>query len=584
MDYFGDRQLAANVAKEHRDRVCSKIFIGISSIAGLISILALIALNVTNLAIILRNTKTDGSVDNQYSKLSDLINNVQNTLSSSVNPRISLINSATSLVIPGMIKETTKTLQYDIYKYCTFRPNDPQTPCTQPSPIGHSALFSQYDPNLLVSCNVRTVSPVKSMTPVVFDSFIPETTTLRGCTRIPSFALGEFIYSYTHNQIAVGCGDSSISNQDWLIGTIDRGYNNTPTFKTAQRWYFDDNLNRKSCSTAVSGRGAWILCSIVTMSEAMDYRTEGVMDIFIGYQDVYGRRQSWIITEGEINFSNTFIAFYPSVGSGVAFGGKVYFLIYGGLNDKIQGDARCPHQMCVGLSTDQSICNRAQAPGWSGNKQLVNAILSFDDQIEFQPNVTVNVIPVTDQIMGAEGRLYYAPYSRKAYIYVRSSSWYPLMQYGLIDLTGDLHITWMNYTTLSRPGVGACTAKNRCPAECVTGVYTDMFLLSTADGLAVSVELVGDTQRRGPTLKLVDLQKKYTQYILTTVTQSAAYTTTTCFLFDFKPWCVSVVEFSPASIGSMAPIPILFPIWDSCFSNSFELPYSEWEYPENPVI
>lgn len=584
MDYFGDRQLAANVAKEHRNQMCSKIFIGISSIAGLVSILALIALNVTNLAIILRNTKNDQSTDDQYGVLSNQINNVQSTLTASINPRISLINSATSLLIPGMIKETTKTLQYDIFKYCAIRPNDPQTPCTQPTPISHSNLFSQYDPNLLVSCDTKTISQVKSMTPVVFDSFIPETTTLRGCTRIPSFSLGEFIYSYTHNQIAVGCGDSSVSNQDWLIGTINTGYNNTPTFQTVQRWYFDDNINRKSCSTAVSGRGAWIICSIVTMSEAMDYRTEGVMDLFIGYQDAYGRRKSWVLQESEINFSNKFIAYYPAVGSGVAFGGTVYFLIYGGLSEKIQGNARCPHQMCVGLPTDQSICDRAQAPSWSGNKQLVNAVLSFDDQIELTPNVTVRVIPVDNQIMGAEGRLYYAPYSRKVYIYVRSSSWYPLMQFGVISLPGDLSIKWMNYTTLSRPGVGACTAKNRCPAECVTGVYTDMFLLSVADGLAVSVELVGDTQRRGPTLKLVDLNRKFEQYILTTVTQSAAYTTTTCFLFDFKPWCVSVVEFSPASIGSMAPIPILFPIWDSCSSSSYELPYEEWTYPTNPVV
>nr|AYM47523.1 glycoprotein 2 [Bat paramyxovirus] len=347
---------------------------------------------------------------------------------------------------------------------------------------------------------------------------------------------------------------------------------------------FNAEINRKSCSTAVSGKGAWLLCSIVTMPEAQDYRTPGIMDIFLGYQDAYGRKKSWVYTQSQLNIDYVYAALYPSVGSGVSIGSTVYFLVYGGLETPINGNAYCPRQMCNDQTKNQQVCNKAQQPNWLGGKQMLNAILSFEDQIESQPNITIRTIPVSSQIFGSEGRLYSTPYSQKNYIYVRSTSWYPLMQFGEINLSTDLSIKWANYTSLSRPGAGVCKSTNRCPAECVTGVYTDLFPLSIQDGLAMTVELVGDTQRRGPTMKLVTVNNKVEQYILTTTTQSAAYTTTTCFIFNFQPWCISIVEMSPATIGSMMPTAFLYPIWSSCKGNPFDLPYISAPKPRSDVF
>ncbi|AYM47529.1 glycoprotein [Bat paramyxovirus] len=583
-NYFGEYTNNNSGGDKSQNNTCTKVFIGISSTIGLLSILVIIALNITNLAAILSNKdkgESDGALLNQ---VYDVLNEIKTSFLASITPRITLINTATGFLIPALIKESTKTIQYEIYKYCSYQQVNPDQSCAEQRPVGHSSLFSLYDPSLILTCGTKNSIQPKGMTPVVFDSFIPSTTTLRGCTRIPTFSLGSLIFSYSHNQIAQGCGDSQNSNQDWIIGSIVDGHNNTPAFKIWQRWYFNDDINRKSCATAVSGKGAWLLCSIVTMSEAQDYRTSGIMDLFLGYQDAYGRRKFWRYSQNLINLDHDYAALYPSVGAGISVGGTVYFLVYGGLQEPIGGNAYCPNWRCPDSTKNQAVCNKAQQPNWLGGKQILNGILSFEDQIEHQPNITIRTIPVSSQIFGAEGRLYYTPLSHRYFIYVRSSSWYPNLQFGEINLMGDLSIKWANYTSLSRPGSGVCKSTNKCPAECVTGVYTDFYPLSISDGLGMTVELVGDTQRRGPTIKMVTLTNKIEQYILTTTTQTAAYTSTTCFMFNFQPWCISVVEMGPATIGSMTPVGFLYPIWSSCTAHSFDLPYSVISKPDSDIF
>nr|WPV62565.1 MAG: attachment glycoprotein [Jeilongvirus miniopteri] len=583
-NYFGEEKKRSISNSHHENQKCSQCIVIFTSILGILSLLALIALNVANLSMILAGPKNDQKDNTLLNSIDTNTKEIKDLTVTSILPKITLINSASSLLIPSLIRESTKSIQYEIYKYCNTIPNGGTQTCDQGIPFQHSPLFSEYDPNLLMECNTRTASNVESLTPVVFDSFIPSVTTLKGCTRIPSFSLGPQTFAYTHNQIAGGCTDWSFSSQDWVIGIIESGYNNTPIFRTLQRWYFDDPINRKSCSTTVSSKGAWIICSIVTSSETDDYKNDGIMDLFIAYQDVYGRRYSWTITESEIDFDYQYVAMYPSVGSGIAVNGKIYFLVYGGLKNKIQGNARCPTELCNEQGDLQSICNKAQSPFRFGDVQILNGILTFDDQIESKPNISVRTLNPQDQIVGAEGRLYYAPYAKKYYIYVRSSSWYPFPQFGEINLLTDLRVKWSNYTSVTRPGGGSCGSTRRCPRDCLTGVYTDIYLLSSKDGLAATVELIGDTQRRGPTIKLIDINKQYLQYIITTTTQSAAYTTTTCFLFNHKPWCISIVEMSPATIGSMAPVSFMYPIWSSCSTKYVGQSLNDLEPPSNNIF
>ncbi|URD31412.1 glycoprotein [Hipposideros bat paramyxovirus] len=580
-NYFGNEKLPRAETPTPKRDTYNQIVVTATAIVSLISIVVLIALNITNLAATLRSTPGEDKFNLKLDNVLQISKDINTVLIGAINPKVGLINTATSYKLPGLITTQARAIRDEINKVCIPRYQVNQTQCPVTQTTSNSAKFKLYDPNFVTQCSggVPQLATMNQFQITPFASFIPTGTSLTGCVRIPTFDLGEHIYSYSHNLMDGNCRDSTQSNQYWSIGVITDGLNNTPAFKEVVNWFLNDGYNRKSCSTAVSGFGAWLACSIVTQTEKADYESPGIEDIMLLYMDIYGTRKQWLYTQNEIDMPDARNSLYFSVGSGVVIEGTVYFLAYGGMTGNIPGNAYCPVSECVRLSRDQTICNRAQRPRMFGAKQILSSIVSFEDQITEKPRISVKTVPPTEVIMGAEGRLYRTPYSEKSYIYLRSSSWYGGLMFGEIDLQGSLNITWRKFTTVARPGAGACMSSNRCPAECITGVYTDFFLLSTEQFLGVTIELTGGKLRRGPAIKLADQTNVIASQLLVNPTKEAAYTTTTCFIYSSRPWCISIIEMIPGAIGSYQPVAILYPVWSTCNQDLFKLDYDSW--PKN---
>lgn len=565
-DYFRTKDLTINPENpdKNMDNRCTQVYMGISGFIGLLSIIVLIALNVTNLTTTLTSNKDDHGLKDLVSTNNLIAESIKSNLVGNLNPQVSLINSATSLAIPGMITNNFRILKSELHRVCVPRTDNGNQQCTNPSGLFHDQAFQLYSPGLFINCTqpTRQVGSVGAFNYSTTASITPSPTTPLGCVRIPTFDIGANIYSYSVNLIAEGCKDAAGSGQFWSIGRIIQSYNNTPVFQETHSWYLLDQYNRKSCSTAVSSQGAWLVCTLITENERQDYLSDGFQNIFIGYMDVYGVKKSWYFNQNQITKDHQYAAVYPSVGAGVVVDGKVYILLYGGLQNDINITEKCNLPGCSPAT--QNTCWRAQHPGLFGGRRVVNMILTFDDDETGIGQVMIKLIPPSEYTIGAEGRLYHYPETNKFYIYLRSSTWYSFLQFGEIDLLGNLGIKWIDFNTFTRPGSTPCNAGNKCPGACLTGVYTDAFLLSIEESMAISVMLTGGILRRGPAVRMADKEYIYYNKLITTSTQQAAYTTTTCFIFTGRPWCASVVEMAPGVIGSMEPVFLLYPIWNVC--------------------
>ncbi|UMO78111.1 G protein [Bat paramyxovirus] len=555
----------------------STFLVTTTGILGALSLAVIIVLNVVNLTSILGQKGPEGIIMSQTEKLSSKLDQVNLEITGGINPKLSIINTATSYNLPNLITTQSKSIKDEIYKYCVPRVNNDVAPpqCENPTVQGHDSKFQMYDPNIILNCgqNLTKLGEINMFSFTPYASFIPSATTPGGCVRIPTFDIGNYIYSYSHNIMGESCTSAGLSSQYWSLGRISEGQDNSPTFKELVNWYLNDGHNRKSCTTAISGYGAWLICTVISNDLTGDYFNKGVGNIFVGYMDVYGTRKQWVIAPSQLHFENPMNSLYFSIGSGIVLGDSVYFLGYGASNVTLPGDAYCPAEDCRGKNTAQEICNRAQKPRWFGGNQIVQVVVSFEDSISKTPSIKVRTIPVTQYIIGAEGRLYKFPYYDKVFIYQRSSSWYGGIMFGELNLTGDLNIKWYKYTTFERPGSEPCTSSNRCPGECVTGVYTDMFLVALDGMLGISVELAGSKIRRAPTVMMADMTSIVFQKLVTTINQQAGYTTTTCFIYEYRPWCLSIVEMAPATVGQIQPVGLLYPIWTSCDRSVFRYPH-----------
>lgn len=559
----------------------NKGMVVITGIVGLISLIILIALNITNLSVNLNDKYGSSKEEKLLAELNEKGDIIIDDLTSNIKPRLSLITSATSYNLPTLINSAVRTIQKDLYQYCTPSYETDNGKCPVIENPRHDIYFKLYNDVEMSFCNITITKniPISDFKPIPFASFIPTPTSWEGCVRFPTYSISSTIYSYSHNIIHYTCRNDARSSQYWSIGKIISGQNFTPVFKEIINWYLNDGVNRKYCSTVAVKSGAWLLCLIMDIPETADFDNNVPQDLFLGYMDVFGKRRAWTIKYNSINTDHPYNAIYTSVGSGVKIGDKIYFLIYGALAEPISEGAYCTALQCG--NPNQDICNHAQRPGYYSGKQVLNALVIFDDNIDVNPILTIKTINPSQVPLGAEGRLYRDEMRNKTYIYVRSSTWHALLLFGELNLDDPITITFYKYTTVSRPSADPCSSANRCPAICVGGVYNDFFLLSSGQRIGVTLMLTGGKLRRGPQIRIADENNIYARAMIISQVQEAGYSTTSCFIYKDIPWCTSIFEIIPGAIGKVEIVSMMYPLPRDCFQGG---PFSNLITPTPDVI
>nr|ARJ32396.1 hemagglutinin-neuraminidase protein HN [Anaconda paramyxovirus] len=475
-------------------------------------------------------------------------------------PRLNLITASTTTTIPRSIAIQTKDLSDLIKNRCYPSVANNDTSCDVLAGAIHSNSFSQLDPSTYWTCSSGSPTMNQTVKLLPDNSQIPGSTYSTGCVRIPTFSLGSMIYSYSHNIIYDGCNDHSKSSQYWQLGYISTGENGEPLQQVSRTLTLNNGLNRKSCSTVAQGRGAYLLCTNVIEDERTDYSTEGIQDLILDYIDIFGAERSYRYTNSEVDLDRPYAALYPSVGSGTVYNDRILFLGYGGLMTPYGDQAMCQAPECTSATQDD--CNSNQLIGYFSGRQIVNCIIEIITVGTEKPIIRVRTIPNSQVWLGAEGRI--QTLGGVLYLYIRSAGWHALAQTGIILTLDPIRISWIENTGYSRPGNTPCPASSRCPAQCITGVYTDIFPLSQNYGYLATVTLLSGINRVNPVISYGTSTGRVADSQLTDSSQVAAYTTTTCFTFNQKGYCYHIIELSPATLGIFQPVLVVTEIPKTC--------------------
>lgn len=535
-------------------------------IVGLLSLFTIIALNVTNIIFMTESGGTMESIKNNQHLLSGSMKETTGILIEDLKPKTDLINSMVSFNIPSQLSLIYGTLKNEVLKQCTPSFMFNNTICPISEHPTHSSYFEEVNLQGFTMCRSPHGRVVlnSNITFVEYPSFIPGPTKPGSCVKLPSFSLSDTIFAYSHTIMGHGCSELDVGDHYFSLGRIADHGNDQPVFETLIEWFINDKINRRSCTVAAGMYGAWMGCVVMTESFLDDLSSQEVGKISISYLDVYGRKREWLYSKSEVRYDQNYASLYFSVGSGVVIGDTVYFLVWGSLVFPIETDAFCQAPDCS--SYTQTMCNQAQRPQVFGYNQMVNGILSFKMNIDGKPILSVRTFSPKLIPFGTEGRLMRFNNVDRTYIYLRSTSWHAWPMTGIVSFEYPLNIEWIEQRATSRPGQPPCDSTSRCPRQCVTGVYTDVFPLSLMYEYSMTVFLDSRTTRINPTLSFSNTTKSIYRQTLTNTTQRADYTTTTCFTFKLRVWCVSIVELTPSTITSFEPVPFLYQLDVGCKS------------------
>ncbi|WJL29496.1 cell attachment protein [Denotus virus] len=565
--FYGVNQTQTTGAKEEERIGGQTVFRYSSMIVGLLSLFTIIALNVTNIIYMTESGGTMESIKNTQQSLSGSMKETTGILIEDLKPKTDLINSMVSFNIPSQLSMIYSSIKNEVLRQCTPSFMFNNTICPIAENPTHSSYFEEVNLVGISSCsgpgNKLTIN--STITFMEFPSFIPGSTKPGSCVKLPSFSLSDTIFSYSHTIMGHGCSEVDVGDHYFSIGRISDTGLDKPIFETITEWFITDKLNRRSCTVAAGDFGAWMGCVIMTEPFLDDLDSTDTGKISISYLDVYGRKREWLYSKSEIQSDHNYASWYFSVGSGVVISDTVYFLMWGSLTFSLNENGFCRATGCQRFT--QAECNNAQRPVMFNHHQMVNAILSFKVNIEGKPVLYLRTISPGLVPLGSEGRLMYFKNINRTYIYIRSTGWYAYPLIGVIKFTTPIQIQWTWQTATSRPGIAPCGASSRCPYPCVTGVYTDLFPLGESFEYSMTVYLNSENSRVNPTLAFSSTSSIVYQQTLLSAAQKADYTTTTCFLFKLRLWCLSIVELSPSTITNSEPVPFLYHVDIGCHSS-----------------
>ncbi|BAD74229.1 Hemagglutinin-Neuraminidase protein [Respirovirus muris] len=460
------------------------------------------------------------------------------------------IQSSVQTGIPVLLNKNSRDVIQMIDKSCSRQ--ELTQLCESTIAVHHAEGITPLEPHSFWRCPVG--EPYLSSDPKISllpgPSLLPGSTTISGCVRLPSLSIGEAIYAYSSNLITQGCADIGKSYQVLQLGYISLNSDMFPDLNPVVSHTYDINDNRKSCSVVATGTRGYQLCSMPTVDERTDYSSDGIEDLVLDVLDLKGRTKSHRYRNSEVDLDHPFSALYPSVGNGIATEGTLIFLGYGGLTTPLQGDTKCRTKGCQQVSQDT--CNEALKITWLGGKQVVSVIIQVNDYLSERPKIRVTTIPITQNYLGAEGRL--LKLGDRVYIYTRSSGWHSQLQIGVLDISHPLTINWTPHEALSRPGNKECNWYNTCPKECISGVYTDAYPLSPDAANVATVTLYANTSRVNPTIMYSNTTNIINMLRIKDVQLEAAYTTTSCITHFGKGYCFHIIEINQKSLNTLQPM------------------------------
>nr|AIF74182.1 attachment glycoprotein [Bat paramyxovirus] len=541
----------------------------------LIALLCLTSISLTkiyNVQIKVKSIPELNSVTPTLSQLTSLSEDEVNQLG--------LLNHAVSVTLPFSLKTIGQSITAEVsslIQACSAR-------CVNPSggQIMHDAAFrAGINTEMFSNPGIKNLHLNPTYDQVIqFDN----PNTFSGCTRLPSFSIGDKVWCYSFTHLTANCTDNGNSVQHLSLGIINSTSTGGPGFIAVASKVLYDTYRRSSCSVTAFDTSCVLLCLNGVSKEEDMYQTRSVPELVMTQLTQDGSVRSGVIN-GLIR-SHDFVAIVPGVGSGVKYNDHLLFPIYGGVDPRTNLGRQLSGQAmifkdditpCANIDSDPQLNRTAilsYNQSWYGSNIMVSGILSCTIGDDGPTSCNITVFSPAKVSMGSEGKLMII--GNNLLYYQRSSSWwpYPLLFRLIFDAKSAplilTNIIWIPIRVAPRPGTSPCTGLNTCPGTCITGVFSSVWPLSLPSVTAkffpgyvfVAGTLDHPTERLNPTLRSFNAISSIDKVHLGDNSVAGGYSDTTCIKNTIADavFCLTLFEMS-SKTGQLFTInPIIYSV------------------------
>nr|UUV47213.1 attachment glycoprotein [Langya virus]UUV47220.1 attachment glycoprotein [Langya virus] len=554
-------------AEKVADSISSnKVFILMNTLLILTGAIITITLNVTNLTTIKNQQAMLKIIQDEVNSKLEMFVSLDQLVKGEIKPKVSLINTAVSVSIPGQISNLqTKFLQKYVYleesitKQCTCNPLSGIFPTTKPPPPPTDKPDDDTTDDDKVDTTIKPVEYYKpdgcnktndhfTMQPGVnfytVPNLGPSSSSADECYTNPSFSIGSSIYMFSQEIRKTDCTTGEILSIQIVLGRIvDKGQQG-PQASPLLVWSVPNPKIINSCAVAAGDETGWVLCS-VTLTAASG---EPIPHMFDGFWLYKFEPDTEVVAYRITGFAYLLDKVYDSVfigkGGGIQRGNDLYFQMFG-LSRNRQGiKALCEHGSCLGTGGGgyQVLCDRAVMSFGSEESLISNAYLKVNDVASGKPTIISQTFPPSDSYKGSNGRIY--TIGERYGIYLAPSSWNRYLRFGLTPDISVRSTTWLKEKDPIMKVLTTCTNtdKDMCPEICNTRGYQDIFPLSEDSSFYTYIGITPSNEGTKSFVAVKDDAGHVASITILPNYYSITSATISCFMYKEEIWCIAVTE------------------------------------------
>ncbi|UQM99519.1 cell attachment protein [melian virus] len=544
----------------------NKLFILANTLLILTSTVIIITLNITNLEGIKHQNEVIRNLHDEIKSKIETINNLEQIIKGDLKPKISLINSAVSVSLPGQISnlqnkmlQKFKTLEDSVIDQCTCNPLSgifPSKPphTSKPDDEEDDNDFTDDDKvddtiqgidyPTFTTCNKSDHS--MSITPGPNLYTVPSLTYREDnddeCVVNPSFSIGTSIYMYSQEIRKTDCKQGPLVGIKITLGRIvDKGLSG-PQVSPLLVWDVPKPELTGSCAVAAGNEVGWVLCSTTLAASS----GEPIPNMFEGFKlykfEPEKEVVQYIITKRAFRLDNPYHTMNIGKGGGIIKEDGLYFQGFGVIYNSGKVDPLCDHGKCPGVGSYMPTCLSAMSMMGDVDFVVVDNIIKVVDYDIGKPVIDLKTFKISETYRGSNGRIY--DMGSKFGLYLASSSWNRFLKFGTSNDMNPDSFKWANFKTPIMNVQTSCrnTNENMCPQVCYGTGYEDIFPLND-DGSSRTYTTITTNGSRTQVYIRARVNGNNVGSIQVLNDYYFVYSaTTSCFMFKNEGWCIVINE------------------------------------------
>uniref|UniRef100_A0AB38ZK77 Attachment glycoprotein n=1 Tax=Jingmen Crocidura shantungensis henipavirus 2 TaxID=2928972 RepID=A0AB38ZK77_9MONO len=546
--------------------ISNKIFILINTLLIITSSVITITLNITNLEGIKNQNAIIKTLQMEIMNKVETISKLEQIVKGDLKPKVTLINSAVSVSIPGQISnlqtkmsQKLKFIEDSVIDQCTCNPLSGIFPSKEPPKEPHPGTEDDDDtsdddkvddsiqafdyPSFTVCNNSdETTSIIPGPNLYAVPNLSIKEDEEDECVTNPSFSIGTSIYMYSQEIRKTDCKSGPLTGIKIILGRIvDKGQFG-PQVSPLLVWDVPKPETINSCAVVAEDEVGWALCSITSIAnsgEPIPYLLSG-FKLFKFEPD--SEVVQYVLGSKSFRLDRVYHTLYVGKGGGAVRYDGLYFEGFGVITNIGKEQPLCNHGKCSGSGSYTPICLSAMSMMGDTDFLVVSNIIKVVDTNIGKPVITVQTFKIQDTYKGSHGRIYQM--DNNYGIYLASSSWNRYLKFGTTNTLIPTEVEWSKLKDPIMDIQNNChnTNQDMCPAVCSSYGYEDIFPLNIEGNAMTYMSM----SRNGEGTSNFIVARSQDNYVNTMKALGEYFkiitATTSCFTFKDEAWCIVVNE------------------------------------------